>query len=1681
MNPIPLSDRGQFRYADFIEYIPEFLWDEPDVVELLQVMSDYINDAYRNIEDVEEFEFKLCVAEAKVGKGRKQLERLRSMFNLASGRGERVYYLSVPRANVKSNAVFGKGTGYTPYYIDVDLNEVVDKIPHIYTIDRKIVELADGDVVFVRYVRLDPIVTKTYFYSRESQSLVLDSDGSTQDPFTDTDNSANRMISFNVSDVSSINRRFGGISGGNTYYEIFFTARVSDVKSEPAVETVEFDADQVNEVKDTVVIDYYGITYAPDNKFYTTMSFYNETGWAWKSGYPTGMFYLKDTSGAKLDSVGDALGKNRELAADPAVRKSSSRYALDADAKFDPLTGTWTFITTSALPQLPGGKFYIVDSRVGEVRGEFVLAYDSTIDDNYSSSMTETWCDAEYESTGVIPMGDVFLMAFPLYYTKGVPDFEHAEHLITWKQISGSSTIDWKSAIMRRYQFISPVVKLGASFIPGSMRAYSFVAPSDVYAAYARISTSSPNPPLYACDTIWKGLSRPVSVTKEYDGSCTFKMRTPLLSTGEPVQLYHGMFGMLDVKESGHGVWSDEYTIGELQRITYSADNAAELKGFLACYAPDGSITPLRIENVNPETREIEFSDTIGEGSYACTLMTCPDLDNDYARQITEVSRYRGEYWRGVPAYAAGDIYTEGIFYVTDKNGNSAFIEMGDPEYPVSKATPNTAYAKGDVVYDGALYECINNYTTGDVVNLSAYPEFRLERIRGHRIGYSEIYNAFIPYYGQVKALDFGGKVEYSGDMGTSVIPLYITKVVENRLKYGWEHREFLNYGTLMNMTGRDRNGSVDIFSSARSGDSSAFETAMDIVTSTLDRRVRWIMDYPVVMRGADSGISVDIDNTAVVPVEGMVDHWTVTLESAGHGMVEGVSVMVTGFPAIPEVGINGIRKLHVIDGDTVSFDVPATSGAAAGLRYIPVSQSMSVMYIGDYWLDVKSILATEGGTYAVVANGKLPPLNPGDSLTLYDVDVACGKADGTSAFEFVISEVLTGDDESEMLIGTCPDEKFPAQLSDTFQVRRDIRENDYVTVGGSIYRIADGAWEEKERNDISVPSVLMSKANLMDTTDTNPEIALGDDIRIDTIIPEGPDIATVRLKDMVPHFTTENAEIIDGRTMVFIHNVTPSQYNGWHTITEVISPKSFRMTVRLPESAIGTEATGVNGGEMYLNEGRWYAFTVKGVDWDKVSNRVTYSLGNTITGDPEGETVVTEYEHHLERGDYVVVGYMEDIISVDAYNKDTVGSGIGTYVVSNVLGSTSLQLQTLAGEAATGLAGKCIARGVVLTDREDDIGSLRNEYRRELASLNGAKVRFRAGDIVVALAQQNPCEVKAWRVVANDSWQPIRAKRSMKINSLGVYSYGNGAYNGVDVEANQDTEKYITYSDVDVAGFDADVYVAGYRCVEKQNFRRPSLDDLDTTRAANAEYSSGEDFSTVSPRHRMKSSFKGVPAMKYPLVEKIERLCYLRDAHVIDYDMIEYLARFLGYDITALGDDVSESNLYTTKRARELAVRETIANLPQYYALGGTKPGLRMLMCAFGVIADVLTLWTDANHPYGELITKDEVISRMEDGDTGKWVPSPYIDIEVTNNADLPQFSVTQRDIERLREQIRVFKPINVVFRDFLYKIVDSMKVTPTIHVGNISGSCDCGAITSSGNQLDIQYSEEYLNTCAF
>lgn len=1682
MNPIPLNDRGQFRYTDFINYIPEFLWDEPDVVQLVQLMSDYINDAYRNIEDVEEFEFKLCVHEARVDRAIKKLENLASMFRLASGRGERVYYLSVPRANVKTNTVFGKNTGYTPYYVDVGLSEIQDEITGVSRFDRKIEEMDDGDVVYVRYTSMDPVIVRPYYYSAERHSLLKEPEGSSQDPFTDTANTGSRMISFLVDDISSVSKRFGADSGYNSYYEVFFTARVSHVEDAAAVEKLRFDADRIDGADDDVIVDYYGIEYVPRGKYHASISFYGNDGWKWKSGMPAGLFYLKDSSGAKLSAVGNALAGNEEMPVDPTVSREMLKFALAENAVYEESTGMWKFVTETALPQSDGGRFYLIKKRDGSLSGEFTCMPGTSLDGKYGGYMTAVWLDdGDAES---FKADEYMLMTFSLFYDKGMPDYTTYQPKLSWTVISGDETLDWENSTLVRCTEEN-IVKLGSPFNlntetdvnPDDPR--EMYIPPDVYEAFLAYDGPSN---LYSSRQIWNTNGVPVwySVNPSFyrgnPGGGAISLSV-MVNDGEynDVQLSAGLF--LDVYADGKTLHinnnPDESDFWNMLDGMVS-ESAATATGCLACRSGD-DMYYVMITGTDKVDSTVELNMELPTGTYSAEIVHF-DTAGGRIVGIDGITAGAAGQWSGNCIKYSGDIYTDGLFFAHDRAGRYAFVKVSNGT-GIMEFAPNANYVKNDMVFwNKRIYRCVANCTPAEGDTPESMESFRQDMTYSAHVEYAPVYNKFMPYYGPVKAMEYGGKVEYSDDMSTASLPLYITKVVENRLRYGWEHREFVNYGTMMAMGGRNRNGSVDVYSVANPQEPDSLESKFDVVTATLSSKARWSIDYPVVKRGVARYAKVDIDNPSLIPVERTENGYTVTMTSAGHGLVDGCMVRVSGY-TVPAAGvnINGYYTIHAIDGDTFSYEVSIPgSGATGGMvTYIPVSDTNRVDYVGDYRMDVVEVEKTGDTAYTVHLVDDPVGIKTGDRLYLVDLDVDAGLL-SEGASEFTVEIAGIGDMSLQVI---CAEDALEKQASHSFHLRRAPETDDFVICDSVVYRVSGAEWTEMDNRDLAVPSVLMSKNNLMDISKTNPEFALGKDMTVVSLEPAGIDGAVVTLKDGIPHFTADNAGIIENRTMVMIRNATPAAYNGWHTVTKVYSPKRFAVTMRLPVGSVES-AIGINGKDIILNEGRWYAFTIQGMDWDKVSNRTTFSLDNEVKG-AEGELVVTTREHGVSVGDYVVIGQSGIIAGITAGSSDT---GIKCYRVAAVPGKFSIRLESIDGSPVNvSASGKeSVARGVLLTDRMDDLGSLRNEYTRTLCSIGGKPYRFRAGDIVVALAQQNPSEVKTWRVEADAPWCPVKPKRVMKISGLGVYSYDNGNYGAVDAEEGIDTEVYETYSDVDVSGFNADVYLAGFRSVRHPNFQLPALSEMDTTRGSQ-DYSSGEDYSNVAPRTDMKSSFRGVPPMKYPLVEKIERLCYLRDANVIDFELIEYLARFLGYDITALGDDVTESSLYNTRKERELAIRETVANLPQYYSLGGTKAGLHMLMSTFGVISDAITLWTDAEHPYRELISQEEVKGRYESGSGGKWVPTPYIDIEITNHAEFPQLAIRMSDIERIKEQIRVFKPINVVFRDFIYQLVDTAKLKVGISIVDMSGSYNLGAISASGEVPEVDYGSEELTNCAF
>ena len=1669
MKVVPINDRGQFRYADFMSYIPEYLQEEPDVVELLQVLSDYINDAYRNIEDVEEFEFKLVAAESRVEVAKKKLARLVTMFKLASSRKEKVCYLSVPRANVKSNVVFGKATGHTPIVFHSAMSTPPNTITGLQT-DGRLDMLSDGDVVYVTFTGASPEVTRAYYWSEETRKLTLEPEGSSQDPFTGTPNGTARMISFNVDDISEIHSRFACVKDYLSYYEVFFSARITDVESVPAVEKVRLDASGYGMDGEYLVVDYYGTGDMQDDTSYrTTMGFYGKDGWKWQSGFPAGMFYLRDTSAAGLGYTGDS---REEMAGDQAKSPSLAKYPVVGKPAKE--YGCYVFELSSPIPQYDGGRFYLVNRR-GDVLGEFEMAASDDVSGNYSVTMRAVKVSDDYDT--LVNGGDLFLVDFPVFANRGVVNADAAVPRIRWR-ILDDGQVNWATARLHRMDGGPSKVCGPIEVVPSTgedSQSYTFRVSAGtrglIEAFIGRNPTGRIDHIFAEGGKPWAGENNLVSCKTLSDGRGMVTMQKPIVHA-EDVTLYAPAAGTVYVDGDGNAT-CDEYSEYLFSVSLSGGWDAVNLLFVLEDIASNEKYYRLA---VSADGTHVEFDKPLPEGEYM--YYTVGERYEGYAAKLSSVSMASG-VWTADCGTVRGDVFTRGMFYAVDSDGRHAVIEVGEPddEYPeVFPFEPGKVYDTGTLVYsDGKVYRAGARCNTAGAESAAELSCFQVDTLSRYTVPYRSSTNMFIPYYGPVKSMEYGEEVNYDGEIDVSVLPLYIVKVQENRLKYGWEHREFLNYGTNINLDDRARNGSVDLYSSALSNPQSGIQetvTANDAVAKTLDSIRKWTIDYPVVKYGCGGPANVDIDNYNHVPVETTPDGTVVTFRSADHGLVDGSIVMIYGY-LVDNVSIDGWYNIDVPDGDTFTVTME-NPGVPAGVSYamaVEDPDSPVKPFVKSFNCYLQELSKVEGNEAEYP--GDQPGIAPGKEFDVYAV---AGMPDGISPVPYHIT-VESVDRDNCSFTYSMPDGSTLPDGAVRLVIAGESAEGDYVSVGDDIYLVSSGEWTKHDRQSMAEMSVLFSKANLMTSSVTNPTIAVGPAANIESIGSYDPETRTclVRLNEPIEYFTADNADIINNNTMVRVYNVTPPEYNGWHTVTEVYGPKAFRMTVVFREGT-ACDGVGINGGRMRLADGRWYAFGVDSIEWEKVGNRVTYSLSNTVKGSA-GTDIVTTFAHGLSAGDRVLFGAQSEFLNFDS---TTGAPAIISGVVAKVTGDFSFVLETGSGDIAEGMV---VARGVMLTHYLDDLGSLNGEYTHILETYGGKTYRFRGGDIVVACAQQNQCEVKCWRVDADGPWLPVKQKRSMKISSLSVDKYPNTEFDGGADQDGLDPFVYRKYTDVDVANYEFPYYLAGFRSAIDPSFKPPSLPGMDTTRHPMGEYSSAEDFSTVAPRDGMKPGFKGIPSMKYPLVEKIERLCYLRDASVIDYELIEYLARFLGYDITSMADDVTESTLYRTVKERELAVRETVANLPQYYALGGTKAGLHMLMSTFGVISEAVTLWTDARHPYQDMISRDEVKERVESGDRGQWVPTPYIDIVVTDHSSYPQFAVRQGDFERIKEQIRVYKPINVVFRDVILKIVSEIKVNPTATISGITVSGTLGANTYSDDgetsAIEVDYSDGNVGKC--
>lgn len=1728
-----LNDRGQFRFTDFVGYMPDFLKTEPDVVTLLQVMSDYINNAYRNIDTIEKFEFKLIAREDRVESVKHRMENLRSMLELAANRNDTAVLLSVPRANTKSNVTFGKNTGKSAYTVNYTGEEIIDQIKPATVLDSGISNFSDGDVIFVNYISLkDGSEIHPYYYDRGTNSLIKEPMGTSQDPFTDTPNQPSRIVTFKVSDVTTVKQRFGSLVDNNKYFEIFFTARIKDVASESSVVTLSYDVDLKDGTDDEIIVDYYNSEFTGNGKYHTYIRFFKKDGWAWNDGFPTCIFYLRDSTNAKITSIqaNDESIAAMEVCGDPSMVRNANRYAIrNYTINKD---NSITVQLESYYPMYDTTSVYLMNRKTGVIIGEYTLVGASSMAGTISSTLIPV---SHVNTQDILSAESLVLVEIPLFYNRGVLNYAKSKAFIKWtgetqlnsntskviynENTSAKACESFGLTVVGRFALTREQITGGAIIEFPKAVSKNLDAFTQQHGFGQR---------LYCNNVYWPGVAKLMAkVGDTIDGS-RYRLETYDFATGTsvPIRVNSGETTDLTIVDSGYIICTneeDEFTIdGYWKDIAFNTSGETYVM-----LESDNRMVFTTVTKVSDDT--LEFSVNPPSDTYLIHIMkTNPLIGVSGFLNLDEGNEYK----TGTCKKYKGNVFGTEYMMSSDENGNVALMHCISD---VRNSFKYEKFEKGEFVYDETdkqVYVCTRKVFLGENDLPSGSDCFKVDRIAHFSVPYRTSVNAFMPYYGSFTTLGYGENVDYTQDIDMVLEPLYIAKIEEHALKYGWEHREFLNYASMINMSKRDRNGFAEFMSTKKYGDDKCMETTRDIVDSSLADRAAWGFTYPVVKNGRKSILNVDIDNPISVSAtrtpsgnDAIPDNWTVSVESAAHGLVEGCRITVEGLGDVvvrTETGsailnlntsenndavnpANGYATVHVVDGDHFTYSVP---GSDKILTEGPVSAKV----------DGAEIVYSRDLIYRVITEPAfLPEKSAADELhDYYNFSIespSIGLPNGTkvqllgfNGLYGIDYEVANDDKENNQTVTIALAKGEMVSCALYPRIVRSIEDESvkYVLVNNEVYEITDGDWIYHDRYDIPEPSVLYSKANLFDSTVTNYPYAIGEPIQISHIEYIGDDRAVVRLNSPITSFTADNADILNNRARVYIRNVYPSEYCGWHLVTNVYNPFTFEIAMKLRNQKMITGVP-ISGTEMTCYEGRWYKYTINEIEWAKRSNCATYSTKNTLSSPgSDGRSFLTKFAHNFKVGDYAIVAYDHQF-----YEFDNTNSRVGEWTqvrITKVTSDRGIEFEPVyqIDDDGTFVAPEDIAdvdyvdavivKGVILYHPDDNIDSLKQSYSIRLKSLNNELYRFTPGSIVVAMAQVNSDEIGAYMVEETIDWAILRRKRIMKISDISVEKYYNAEYDAAAEEDGLDEYKYQTYSDVDVYN-DTNAYISNMQRSRNAHFERPSLDNMDTMRNPNAEYSSAEDFSTIAPRYDMKKSFKGVPDMTYPLVEKIERLSYLRDADVIDFDLIGYLARFMGYDITSASDDIETSNIYKTVQQQQKAIRETVANLPQYYALGGTEAGLRMLIATFGIISDVLTLYTNTTDPYGELLTKSEVDARIVKEERkgeiiGSWVPTPYISIEITDDARFPQFALQQSDIPRIKEQIRVWKPINVVFKDFILKYTGIIDVNASITGVTTSGRVNGGAACvncATGQQLDamdtffIQYEDDELNNCSF
>lgn len=1569
MNPIVYNKNGQYRFTDFVGYLPEFLRSEPDVVTFLQVMSDYINNAYRNVEVTEEFELiKVCTSSDRTIV-QKKMESLCELFKLACDRGEYVLYLSAPRNNVKSNITVGSENAEYQRTIELDLDEIADMIPAATS--RVGSSLDDGDIVYVKYTKRPLAELVAYYYAKDANQLIKDLMTTSQDPFTGTYNNPTTAIQFKVTEVGNVVCRYGGNHGDIVYYEVYLPIHITNVERIPASGIAEYDVDGDGKI-DEILVDYYNLTSATSgDTFNTFIKFSDRSGFAWTGNFPGGLFYFRDSSVAKLTNV----GKNASMDISDTIKSPSvDRYHIN---RIEKNAGVYRVYLDAFPGVYENAIFYILkgSENLGVYRMNGTITDANRFDSGsiYIDLINVSGIDVDLDQSPLT------LISIPLAASKYVIDFDNSLPMVKW-----TSEID---DLFEHTVGFMPNMYMKRAVVADNPKVYTgFARRYSVYTLQVSTDLSSK---IHVGTVLWSQafmslddesspcVAQVQMVDYGPDGSFRIMISGAKINVAalvNEIDLYVVKSGYVTNERTDlnavdnnlfyvNAVWESDINLGDYVVVDVSVNGAADSSHLLKVHSINRSHNGGTIAFYKPEGISLSID--------TCRQMKLVSIDKETQATIYSFNYVKrqedGNTIIGVANKNAsyGDIFS--AHYMLAAPQGTTDYSLLNMSTDVQPMTTNAMYETGDYIYDPSTNNVLlvtRTLSLDEYGNVSDVNNTTVDRLAHYSVGFRKISNTYMPYCGPVSALDYEDHVNYANNMKTGRLPLYIKKVNDVRLKYGWQQRQYVYYNDNIGVQARSRAGFTEFYADTLYGERSPVNINL--------RKSAHLLPANTVLSGCGTRFyTIDIDSVPIAQRSEQSD-WVITVQSSDHGLSDGTVIKaVVDTEDADELAVftTESSEITVLSPDVFQYTTKAPNVTGYIIK-LESTAALTVTYDRSY--------SDDPATYP----------NEGDV-------------------------VVVGADIVDLT------------RLDNYEYRDDIYpvvDNTQIAVGGTLYLVTAGEWKVISPSDILTPHAIYSRHNLFDVSKTNPTFAKSDGYVIKSIVPDNENhVAEILLTKRIPELDSHNSgTVFNGKGRVYIEFVNQGALCGWHTIKEVHNGGAFSIYLD-PYTRIDDFIAPITNRQMTVYVGRWYKYTLNGYDWDKKSNLVSYMTSNEIMEHPSeiAFRYKMKYKHGMSVGDHVLIDSTgKNVYSLD----DSVVNEIIEANVTRVIDEYTVEL-----DVAYDRDGY-IYKGYIISDR--NLSRLNGEYS---IVMNGKLVKFRDGDIVILKAQVCLDERRGWKVAANTAWVPMAGKRTFKIDDMMVDMKRNPAY---DISDDLDTESeyaYVTYTDVDVYN-DSTAYTVDYANARNYHFEHPHVDNLDTTQKTELEYSSKYDYASIAPRDDMDPTFKGVPDMGYPLAERIERLAYLRDPEVIDLDLIGYLARFMGYDITALADDIRSSNVYRNSMEREAAIREAVAHLPQFYALNGTKPGINMLMATFGLIGELVTMWTNTSNPYGELVRQDEVPARMDmdlanGKTTSSWVPTPHVMLDIIENENFNSVLMGNTELTRMKEQIRRCKPIQVVF----------------------------------------------------